>query len=569
MEVGQDMKILILGGYGVFGGRLIELLSDLPQLEILVSGRSAAKAQRFINQCNSQSTLTPLAQDRANIAPALAKQKPDLVVDASGPFQTYGQAPYGVVSACIEAGIDYLDLADGTDFVAAISRLDAAAKDAGVFAIAGLSTFPTLTAAVAAQFSRTATPTQLRTGIAPSPYAGVGLNVLRAVFGYAGAPVAVKQAGNWESRPALADTMNYRVAVPGKRPLRRLPYSLTDVPDNRLLTRSFPALEAMWAGVGPTPVVLHRMLNALARLRAKGLLPSLSWLTRPCHWLLNSLILGEDRGGMFVHMHGEQEGRAVERSWHLLAEGAAGPRIPSMAAEAIIRKLLKGQRPLPGARPSMGEVSLDDYQALFDKYGIHTGWRTHHPPQESLFQGHMERAFQRLDAPLRRFHALRAPVEWAGKAKVWPSANPLGWLVARLFGFPRAASQVEVRYRRSGTVDQEHWTRTFGKQTFRSKFFKGKGRNTGLLVERFGPIDVGVALVEDQGCLKVVPVTWALLGVPLPNALVPGDKVRVCGGPQGYHFDIEISAPIIGRIVRYQGYLKSDGESPRPNAENA
>ena len=56
MEVGQDMKILILGGYGVFGGRLIELLSALPQLEILVAGRSAAKAQGFIDHCNRSPT---------------------------------------------------------------------------------------------------------------------------------------------------------------------------------------------------------------------------------------------------------------------------------------------------------------------------------------------------------------------------------------------------------------------------------------------------------------------------------------------------------------------------------
>jgi hypothetical protein len=33
-------------------------------------------------------------------------------------------------------------------------------------------------------------------GIAPSPHAGVGLNVLRAVLGYAGEPVTLKGDGN-------------------------------------------------------------------------------------------------------------------------------------------------------------------------------------------------------------------------------------------------------------------------------------------------------------------------------------------------------------------------------------
>lgn len=38
------MKILILGGYGVFGGRLAELLSDLPQIEFLICGRDLTRA---------------------------------------------------------------------------------------------------------------------------------------------------------------------------------------------------------------------------------------------------------------------------------------------------------------------------------------------------------------------------------------------------------------------------------------------------------------------------------------------------------------------------------------------
>ena len=41
------MKILIIGGYGVFGGRLAELLSDIDTLEILVGGRSFERAQEF------------------------------------------------------------------------------------------------------------------------------------------------------------------------------------------------------------------------------------------------------------------------------------------------------------------------------------------------------------------------------------------------------------------------------------------------------------------------------------------------------------------------------------------
>ena len=40
-------RILVLGGYGAFGSRLVELLGDEEELEVLVAGRSYDKAQRF------------------------------------------------------------------------------------------------------------------------------------------------------------------------------------------------------------------------------------------------------------------------------------------------------------------------------------------------------------------------------------------------------------------------------------------------------------------------------------------------------------------------------------------
>ena len=142
------MKLLILGGYGVFGGRLAELLADIEGLHILICGRNALKAQRFCEARTGAAQFTPFALDRADIAQALASERPDIVVDASGPFQDYGTAPYAVVQACIVAGVNYFDFADASDFVFGISEFDDAAKKAGVCVLSGVSSFPVLTAAV-------------------------------------------------------------------------------------------------------------------------------------------------------------------------------------------------------------------------------------------------------------------------------------------------------------------------------------------------------------------------------------------------------------------------------------
>ena len=71
----------------------------------------------------------------------------------------------------------------------------------------------------------------------------------------------------------------------------------------------------------------------------------------------------------------EAAGDAVTRSWHLPAEGDDGPLIPSMAVEAVVRKLLAGHAPPAGSRPAIGELQPADYERLFARRNIHTGTR--------------------------------------------------------------------------------------------------------------------------------------------------------------------------------------------------
>ncbi|MEK0268050.1 saccharopine dehydrogenase NADP-binding domain-containing protein [Stenotrophomonas rhizophila] len=113
---------------GVFGGRLVRLLADLPMLELLIGGRNLAAAQVFCTGYVGQSTLRPLQVDRQQLATALQAERPDLVVDASGPFQDYGEHRYTAIEACIAAGIDYLDFADAADFVFGVSQYDEQAR---------------------------------------------------------------------------------------------------------------------------------------------------------------------------------------------------------------------------------------------------------------------------------------------------------------------------------------------------------------------------------------------------------------------------------------------------------
>ena len=551
------MRILILGGYGVFGGRLAELLADVPDIELLICGRNLASAQEFCGRHSGQPTVVPVRLDRCDIVGALRDLQPDLVVDASGPFQDYGENRYGVICACIDAKVDYLDFADAADFVFGVSQFDKQAKAAGIFALSGVSSFPVLTAAVLRHMAKDMDIVKVQGGIAPSPYAGIGLNVMRAVVGYAGAPVKLLRDGAQSHGVGLAESMRYTIAVPGRLPLNNIHFSLVDVPDLQVIPPDHPKMTDIWMGAGPVPEILHRILNLLAKARSTLRLPSLVPFSRLFYIVLNTMKFGEHRGGMFVRAEGLSDGRSVEHSWHLLAEADDGPYIPSMAIEAIIRKLLDGQRPAIGARPGTHALELADYDTLFAGRSIFTGFRQDQT-NAPLYQRILGSAFDTLPSTVKALHASDKERRWSGQAQVLRGDGLLAKIVCALIGFPKSADSVAVTVSLTPDTDGEVWTRDFGGRRFRSVQSCGTGRNQYLLVERFGIIAVSLALVVEDDRLFLRPRRWSLLGLPLPNFLLPAGNSFEAEVDGCFRFNVEIRAPVVGLIVAYQGQLSED-----------
>lgn len=549
------MKILILGGYGVFGGRLAELLSDIAEAHLLICGRNGKKATDFCKLYQGNATVTPVEMDRSAIAKNISNHQPDIVVDASGPFQNYGDDPYIVVKACIKAKVSYLDFADAADFVFGISQFDNEAKKAGIFVLSGVSSFPVLTAAVLREISNDMTIRAVTGGIAPSPYAGIGLNVMRAVVGYAGGPVKLLRNGQFINARGLTESRRYTVAPPGHMPLRNLRFSLVDVPDLQVIPTEHSALKDIWMGAGPVPESLHRILNLLAKLRAVFNLPSFAVFSPVFYRVLNLMKFGEHRGGMFVHATGLKEGKPIEKSWHLLAEGDDGPFIPSMAIEALVRKILAGDVPDNGARPATRALSLADYEKLFEGRTIYTGFRSSDEPAGPLYRHILGHAFDGLPDQLRTLHNLESAQTWEGTAQVRRGKNLLAKLIASVIGFPKEADKTPVQVTLTPEKDGERWVRNFDGKIFNSFQSPGRGRDIHLLWERFGVITIALALVIKDEQLYLIPRSWKILGLPLPKLLLPAGNSFEEQVDGKFRFNVEIKAPIIGLIVSYKGVL--------------
>ncbi len=574
----RAVRVLIVGGYGIFGGRLVELLEDDARLTLMVAGRSLSRARDYCaGRRAAVARLVPVLFDRTSSdASQLQELQPTLVVDASGPFQDYGSDRYRLIENCIASGVHYLDLADGSGFVVGVAQFDAAARKAGVYVLSGVSSFPVLTAAVIRRLSVGMAEVEfIRGGIAPSPYAVVGLNVIRAIASYAGQAIALKRHGETTTGHPFTEYTRFVVAVPGRIPLESRRFSLVDVPDLTVLAASWPNTSDVWMGAAPVPAALHWTLTAFAWLVRIRLLPALSWMARLMHAVTNHVRWGEHRGGMFVEVRGASTtGSPIVREWHLLAEGDDGPLIPCMAMEAIIRGVLEGQSPPPGARMAISDVDLSAYETSFARRTIFTGVREHVSEKRSpLYQHVLGESWNQLSPEIRQLHSVEAEVKYGGRCTVERGRHPLSSLLAAIIGFPRAGNNQDITVTlTSDGKGGERWVRSTGSCTFSSMQREGPGRAKWLIREAFGPIFVDMALVVENKNLRYIVRRWGLFGVMLPLALGPRSSAIETVEEGQFCFDVQISHPFTGLIVRYRGLLKprpaEAGSTRRPNEQS-
>jgi hypothetical protein len=176
-----------------------------------------------------------------------------------------------------------------------------------------------------------------------------------------------------------------------------------------------------------------------------------------------------------------------------------------------------------------------------------------------LYRRILGAAYDGLPQPLRELHALQGHAEWQGTAEVRRGSNPVARLIGRVFGFPTAGRDVPLTVRFDVADGVERWERDFNGKRFHSLQSQGTGRNAHLMVERFGPISVALALVVEDDRLYLIPRRWAVFGVPMPKALLPAGRSFEHAQGGVFQFDVEMRVPFIGLIAGYRGRLRDKG----------
>lgn len=364
-------RVLVLGGYGTFGGRISHALAKDSGLQVIVGGRNKAHAQRWVDElqktiphCDAQALAIDITSPY--LAECLRESGARIVVHTCGPFQ---QQDYRVAKACIAAGVHYIDLGDGREFVCNITALDEQARSQDVLVVSGASSVPGLSAAVVdkflPEFSRLAS---IDCGINPGNKTPRGLATVWSILSYCGRPFQRLEQGRWKTVYGWQNL--HRQCYPADVGYRWL--GSCDIPDLELFPKRYPDVQTVMFSAGLELSILH-----LATWAA-------SWLTRlrlVDNWTTHAALLkriselfekrGSTRGGMHVTLTGlDHADKPLKLSWYIIADSGDGPQIPCVSAILLAKKLARGEIAARGAQACLSLFTLDEFMAELAGFDI-------------------------------------------------------------------------------------------------------------------------------------------------------------------------------------------------------
>ncbi len=543
----EPVRVVVLGGYGVFGALLCDLLTRDGH-RVWVAGRNLAKATALAERIGAEA----LCVDRTGDLSAIWACDPMVVVDAAGPFHAYSGEPYALVRACLSQGVNYLDLCDHAGFTAGIDALDEQAQAAGCFALSGVSSVPGISSVVAADLNKGMSNLRLiESAILPGNRAPRGLSVIASILEQMGRPMRVWRGGSWRQVPAWSERRTYRLEGTTIRASR-----LITVPDLALFPKFFNARSVIFRA-GMELRVMNVGLMLFGWLRRFGLIAPTARIARLMQWVATLLErFGTDLGGMVVDVVGDTAGRTVRRRWRLIAAAGDGPYIPGIAVRALLSRL---ERVAPGARACLAELDLTEVEAAMADLSIRfEREETSHTP---LFESVLGDRWDALPDANRRLADVHDVEVFCGHAQIERGSGLVARIGAAMFRFPPAGADVPVTVTKTRVGEAEIWERNFAGRRFRSHL--SPAGSPGRVFERFGPLRFELDLPVRDGVMSLPVLRGWCLGIPIPRPLLPISDSREYTRDGLFHFDVGLFAPFgLGLVVRYRGSLRPDETEP-------
>lgn len=177
----------------------------------------------------------------------------------------------------------------------------------------------------------------------------------------------------------------------------------------------------------------------------------------------------------------------------------------------------------------------------------------HDPLAPSPFRTAFGARWSRLPPALADFHDGPSPRRYRGKVEVTRGLSPVAGLLADAFGFPRPGSDVPFAISVRTQGPRQIWEREFGVSRMTSRL---EPAGEGAVIEQLGPVAFRLAVQQVPVGIRLTVERGWFLGIPVPRALLPIADATEIEHDGAFYFDIDLTLPILGRMVQYRGWMK-------------
>lgn len=344
------------------------------QASILIVGRRPPRRQHLSLSSNDRvrSVICDLS-DLDALTRYVAGSR--LVIHCAGPFR-HLPLTLNPLRAAIDAGVDYIDIAEDREFARQVQALTPAIEAAGITALNGISVVPGMealfTQLVLPYFDRVHT---VRTFAAPDTRKHRGSAMFNTMLWGVGRPFKQLRRGGLVPVYGWGEPEWVNFPPPlGKR----LTYLVLEMADLDVMPRLFgeQGLETVEFKAGSERPFLNRLLGLAANLRVRTGHPQwerYTTLVRAFSWLVGRL--GKDEGGVTFEV---KDLRSKTQQTYRVALIATrdGGRIPAVLAGMAAEEMLNGRLKASGLVPLNEWIDSERLVAGLRRRGLQIWWGT-------------------------------------------------------------------------------------------------------------------------------------------------------------------------------------------------
>lgn len=335
-------QVLIIGGRGRIGSCVAADIMAYTSANIVITGRSLNQPVFPTEQVQSRMQYITLdLTEHEKLQAAIAHSH--LVIHCAGPFR---QRDTGILQACIEKGVPYLDVSDDRSFTQKALLLREAAIASGVTAVINSGVFPGISNSMVRQgVEQLEAVCKIHLSYVVGGSGGAGVTVMRTTFLNLQQSFEAWIGSKWQT----VDPYTEREIIEFPAPFGRTGVYWFDMPEAFTLVDSFP-VETVITKFGSTPDFYNRLTWMAAHWFPSQLMRSPKAIELLAHISHKMTDLSDRFSGVGVAIRsevtGEKEGRSVKYCSNFVHNSAAVAT--GHGTGSIAQCILSGQLVKPG-----------------------------------------------------------------------------------------------------------------------------------------------------------------------------------------------------------------------------